>query len=246
LLQDAIVAGTMGSPYEMGQEYAKLALEPGGTLEFTGPFQREDAFLSIIIVSDEEDSSPLDDTEYRDFFSSLKEDKMSALHTVVSTVPNRIDVGPNPGGGGGGGSGGGPGWRFHTGDTGAMTCDTGHTGDTGDTAPVIPAVPQCGTYGGRYIDQSLSLDGTTLNICEGNWGEYVGILAKDSFNPNLIFPLSRIPMEDSIVIKSDGVVLSSGWEYDDVGNLINFIPALAPGEDELVQIIYDYATECEE
>ena len=89
------------------------------------------------------------------------------------------------------------------------------------------------------------MSGTTLNICEGDWGDYVGILAEDSFNPNLIFPLSRIPMEDSIEIKSGGAVLSSGWEYDDVGNVITFDPSMAPGEDELVQITYDYVEECE-
>jgi len=258
-LEEAIVAGTAGYPYEMGQEYAKLSLEPGGTLEALGPFQREDAFLSVIVVSDEEDASPLDNEEYYDFFSSLKDNKMFALHTVVSTVEPVPGGGVTnpwlPGGGTGGGGGpggGGPGWRFHTGDTGGVgdtgpIGDTAHTGDTGrtDTAAPVPLVRQCGIYGGRYIEQSALLSGTTLNICEGDWGDYVGILAEDSFNPNLIFPLSRIPMEDSIEIKSGGAVLSSGWEYDDVGNVITFDPSMAPGEDELVQITYDYVEECE-
>ena len=101
-------------------------------------------------------------------------------------------------------------------------------------------------FGERYINQSILLSGTTLNICEGSWGDYVGILAEDSFNPNLIFPLSRVPMEDSITIKADGVPLNSGWVYDDVGNVVNFDPSQAPGEDELVQIIYDYIEECDE
>ena len=100
-------------------------------------------------------------------------------------------------------------------------------------------------YGGRYISQAALLSGTTLNICEGAWGDYVGILAEDSFNPNLIFPLSRIPMDGSIVIKSDGIILKAGWVYDDVGNVVTFDPSQAPGEDELVQITYDYIEECE-
>jgi hypothetical protein len=133
----------------------------------------------------------------------------------------------------------------HTGDTGLG--DTGHPGDTGmlDTGPVVPPVRQCGMFGERYINQSVLLFGTTLNICEGSWGDYVSILAEDSFNPNLIFPLSRIPMEGSITIKADGVPLKAGWEYDDVGNVVTFDPSQAPEEDELVQIIYDYVEECE-
>ncbi len=266
LLKDSIVAGVLGSPYEMGQEFAKLALEPGGSLDAASGFQREDSFLSVIIVTDEEDSSPLDDEDYYDFFISLKEDKLFALHTVVSTVepdpdgPNPWLPGGGPGGGGGGGGpgGGGPGWRFHTGDT-AVVGDTGHTGDTGvgdtghtgdtgmlDTGPTTPPARQCGAFGERYINQSALLSGTTLNICEGNWGDYVGILAEDSFNPNLIFPLSRVPMEGSITIKAGGIPLKTGWEYDDVGNVVTFDPSQAPEEDELVQIVYDYIEECDE
>ena len=259
LLEASIVAGVLGSPYEMGQEFAKLALEPGGPLDASSGFQREDSFLSVIIVSDEEDSSPLDDGEYYDFFISLKEDKLFALHTVVSTVEPTPGGGPNPWlpGAGPGAGGGGGGRRYHTGDTGNLS-DTGHTGDTGlgdtghpgdtgmlDTGPVVPPVRQCGMFGERYINQSVLLFGTTLNICEGSWGDYVSILAEDSFNPNLIFPLSRIPMEGSITIKADGVPLKAGWEYDDVGNVVTFDPSQAPEEDELVQIIYDYVEECE-
>jgi len=264
LLESSIVAGTMGYPEEMGQEYAKLALEPGGPLDASSGFQRENSFLSVIIVSDEEDASPLDDEVYYDFFVSLKEDKLFALHTVVDTtelepgggvtnpwLPGGTGGGGGPGGGPGGG--GGPGWRFHTGDTGDTggshtgdtgTADTGHTGVV-DTGPPAILVDRCGMYGGRYISQTGLLFGTTLNICGDSWGDYVSILAEDSFNPNLIFPLSRIPMDGSIMIKADGIPLKAGWEYDDVGNIVTFDPSQAPEEDELVQIIYDYIEECE-
>ena len=253
LLESSIVAGTMGYPEEMGQEYAKLALEPGGPLDASSGFQRENSFLSVIIVSDEEDASPLDDEVYYDFFVSLKEDKLFALHTVVDMtelepgggatnpwLPGGTGGGGGPGGGPGGG--GGPGWRFHTGDTG--TADTGHTGVV-DTGPPAILVDRCGVYGGRYISQTGLLFGTTLNICGDSWGDYVSILAEDSFNPNLIFPLSRIPMDGSIMIKANGVPLKAGWVYDDVGNVVTFDPSQAPAEDELVQITYDYVEECE-
>ena len=44
----------------------------------------------------------------------------------------------------------------------------------------------------------------------------------------------------------DGIVMTTGWSYDAVSNTIEFEVEYAPGEDELVQIIYDYLEECDE
>ena len=82
-LSDAIVAGTVGSAIEMGQEMAKKALE--GDLRPSSGFQRTDAFLSVIIVSDEDDFSLSSDTEYYDYFFYLKDPDLFAFNSVVST-----------------------------------------------------------------------------------------------------------------------------------------------------------------
>ena len=72
--------GNSGSAFEMGQEMAKQALEP-----FRGMVQtREDAALSVVVVSDEDDFSPLTELEYNDFFLSIKEDELFFFHSVVS------------------------------------------------------------------------------------------------------------------------------------------------------------------
>lgn len=82
-LSDAIVAGTVGSAIEEGQEMAKKALE--GDLHPSSGFQRTDAFLSVIIVSDEDDFSVSSDAEYYDFFFYLKDPGLFAFNSVVST-----------------------------------------------------------------------------------------------------------------------------------------------------------------
>lgn len=82
-LSDAIVAGTVGSAIEMGQEMAKNALE--GDLHPSSGFQRTDAFLSVIIVSDEDDFSLSSDAEYYDYFFYLKDPDLFAFNSVVST-----------------------------------------------------------------------------------------------------------------------------------------------------------------
>ena len=79
-LSRAVSVGNGGDATEMGQEMSKLALDPTrGTVQ-----PREDAALSVIVVSDEDDFSPLTELEYYDFFLSIKEEELFFFHSVVS------------------------------------------------------------------------------------------------------------------------------------------------------------------
>lgn len=69
---DNVAVGTSGSGYEMGLEAAYLALTPPLVDGVNGGFLREEAFLSIIFVSDEEDSSPLPVNDYINAFRDVK------------------------------------------------------------------------------------------------------------------------------------------------------------------------------
>ena len=80
-LSDAVMVGTSGYHLEMGQEMAKSSLGPGGALE--KGFVRKDATLSIVVISDEDDYSPLTEVEYYDFFASIKEEDLFFFHSVV-------------------------------------------------------------------------------------------------------------------------------------------------------------------
>ena len=76
----AVSVGIGGSATEMGQEMSKIALDPlRGTVQ-----SRDDAALSVVIVSDENDFSPLTELEYYDFFLSVKEEELFFFHSVVS------------------------------------------------------------------------------------------------------------------------------------------------------------------
>ncbi len=79
-LSRAVSVGNGGDATEMGQEMSKLALDPlRGTIQ-----PREDAALSVVVVSDEDDFSPLTELEYYDFFLSIKEEELFFFHSVVS------------------------------------------------------------------------------------------------------------------------------------------------------------------
>ncbi|MBI5498248.1 MAG: choice-of-anchor D domain-containing protein [Deltaproteobacteria bacterium] len=69
--QRALV-GVYGSGDEQGLEAARLALSPPLVVGHNRGFLRDRAGLAIIVVSDEEDGSPLPVSAYVDFFTGLK------------------------------------------------------------------------------------------------------------------------------------------------------------------------------
>jgi hypothetical protein len=93
-LAEAVEVGVTGYAVEMGQEMARKSLGPTGALG--KGFMREDATLSVVVISDEDDYSPLTDLEYYDFFLSIKEEQLFFFHSVVGVtmVPGcSIEVG---------------------------------------------------------------------------------------------------------------------------------------------------------
>ena len=91
-LSAAVDVGNGGDSREKGQDMAMEALGPMGILGAGRDFQREDAFLSVIVVSDEDDVSPLTELEYYDFFMSIKDPDMFAWHSVVGTNATPLDA----------------------------------------------------------------------------------------------------------------------------------------------------------
>lgn len=82
--EDAVNVGVEGYYSEMGLHAAKMALEN----EANASFLREEASLSIIFVSDEEDASPYPVYEYTNFFYEMKggtrRDVVNASSLVVT------------------------------------------------------------------------------------------------------------------------------------------------------------------
>ena len=94
IFEEMVVVGTSGSGIEMGLEAAKLALsEPLLSGDNSG-FLREEANLSLIFISDEDDFSPLSTSTYQRFFTELKGEeayrersRMRISAVVGKTIP---------------------------------------------------------------------------------------------------------------------------------------------------------------
>lgn len=69
---EMVAVGTGGSGIEMGLEAAKLALSEPHLSEDNAGFLRDEANLSLVFVSDEEDSSPERAVDYLRFYKEIK------------------------------------------------------------------------------------------------------------------------------------------------------------------------------
>ena len=84
IFEEMVVVGISGSGIEMGLEAAHQALsEPLISNENSG-FLREDANLSLIFVSDEDDLSPMSTPDYLRFFTDLKGDAAYRDHNMMN------------------------------------------------------------------------------------------------------------------------------------------------------------------
>ena len=82
--EEMVVVGTSGSGIEMGLEAARLALSPSMLEGVNAGFLREEANLSVIFVSDEDDYSPLSANTYLRAFTDLKGNEAYRDHTMVN------------------------------------------------------------------------------------------------------------------------------------------------------------------
>jgi hypothetical protein len=78
--------GVMGTGWEMGLEAAYLALTEPLVSTANGDFLREEATLSLIFVSDEEDSSPLPVNDYINAFRDIKGQRSRDVFNASSLV----------------------------------------------------------------------------------------------------------------------------------------------------------------
>ena len=82
--EEMVVVGTSGSGIEMGLEAARYALSEPLLSTTNQGFLREDANLSLIFISDEDDFSPHSAHSYLRFFTDLKGDEAYRNHTMLN------------------------------------------------------------------------------------------------------------------------------------------------------------------
>ncbi len=208
--------GTSGSSFEHGLTAAKAAVEASLTGNNFG-LVRDNSFLSVVIVSDEEDDgvglSKKDEagrnwwaegaTRYKfrsdDLIKFLRQVRPDGAFSVSSVVGlSRKQSLDSP-------------------------CGADGTLEVG----------------AEQLRASQMSGGFTLDICESDWAGGLQAMADDFSAQVSSFKLFTVPQDPrSIILKVDGLVIESGWRYIDSRQAIVFDVDTVPDFGSVVEVEY--------
>jgi hypothetical protein len=226
--QALVNQGTNGEGFERGLEAAYLALTNPRIVGWNTGFIRPEAYLAIVIVSDDDDS--VDDCDlgpcqkivdpvarstdfYINFFRSIKGFHDTSRFSLSAIVEPNYPAG---------------------------------------VAKVGPSCPMGdGEYPGfRYTTVAQGTGGIVESICNGvDWGQSLQNLGLAVFGYKSKFFLTNTPVPGSVVVLINGVpiqgITGTGqvrWTYDPASNSVNFSPIAIPGPGS--DIVIRYSAEC--
>ena len=182
-------------------------------------FLRPNAKLAIIWVSDEEDHSPGELSEYLSFFKSLKAPGQVRGYAIVGDPSSETNV-----------TGGCGGWTPNTGP---------FTGPAQGGEPAPRYANMAKLLGGSWysICDFGNEAGSNPTLLEQ--------IGADAFKPTQVFPLSQEPVQGTVTVLVDGQPCTSGWTYDDAQEALVFDPTggCFPGPNANVEITYELICE---
>lgn len=189
-------------------------------------FRRNDAFLAIIIISDEEDFSRNNSNvngctgsptpvECQDQNLRPVSDYVSYLDTYTSSTPTDRKYSVNAIG------------VFDSACLAANPSSEGHMGL-------------------RYMDLADETNGVTGSICDSNFSQNLNDIQSRIAELSTQFRLSRTPIVSSIVVIINGVSIpqnpTNGWTYNATNNSVVFHGSAIPAQGAAVSITFDPTT----
>ena len=103
----------------------------------------------------------------------------------------------------------------------------------------LATCPTASSSGTRYIQLAQSTDGVVESICTPNWAESLRKLSDTTFGAKRRFPLSEEPADpEQIVVRVNGVEVTTNWQYDSATNSVIFDVGHAPPPGAYIEITY--------
>ena len=208
--------GVDGSSFEHGLKGAQMAIAKSLSGE-NEPLVRSDAFLAIIVVSDEQDDgiglSQVDAynghnyyaegyTRFRftedDMIGYLRGVKGVGRFSISAITPTRL---PN-----------------------GELCSAPHTKPLEE--------------GTQYIAAAQKTGGIIQSICETNWGQSLARIGLDLDSQIAQVVLPSAPKVSTITVTVNGV-FNAGWTYNVGNNAVKFDPGYVPPEGSAIKVSYD-------
>lgn len=100
--------------------------------------------------------------------------------------------------------------------------------------------------GTGYYEAVSATGGLYLSICATDWSSHLSSIAEVAATDLSSFELTQFPVPSTIVVTVDGVVQTSGWEYDPTDNSVNFDDDHIPAGGSTIQIEYALYGNCSE
>ncbi|MCP4869938.1 MAG: hypothetical protein GY898_14600 [Proteobacteria bacterium] len=173
-------------------------------------FYREDALLTLVVVSDEIDHG--------------------ADETTIPLFPSCDGIQPNeyiP-------------WWSNSLKGAGNQDKLIWTGIVGDRPGGCDANGNTADEGEGYWDVIDGVGGNHLSVCSDDWSEFLTQLGFEAAGLKTSFQLRRIPLESTIVVEIDDEVIEEGtiWTYDRTRNAIDFPIEYVPEELSILRVTY--------
>lgn len=211
---DTFVTNITQGIYGSGDERAFQSFREALNNSLNAGFIRENSYLSVIIVSDEDDfswdqSTPHAYGDYTEGPGHLHyvEEYVDYLMGITNSTVNQK--------------------RFNVNGiyiTDQACADTLHR-------PI----------GIRYQEIVNLTDGIEGSICDTSFADSLNLIAEKIVASSVQFYLDQLPVVETIVISIDGQIITSGWTYDATSNSIIFDASVAPAQGSVLNVDFDPA-----
>jgi len=216
LFEDRIRVGTDGSDKEKGLAAALGALSEPHISSINEGFRRDDAALSIIFVSDEDDCS--DNESLAAYDGSACYSREELLVPVRDYVDEYKDLAA-------------------TGNPLVLT--------SGIVGPDVDEDCDETWPGHRYEAVADAMGGVVGSICNPDYSNIMDRMGLAVSGVLTVFQLTYVPVDGSIEVGVDETIVDedagSGWTYDDTYYTIRFDGDFVPQRDSTISITYEVA-----
>ena len=100
--------------------------------------------------------------------------------------------------------------------------------------------------GTGWYEASVATGGLFLSICATDWASHLEALAEGSAADLSSFELTDWPVAETIVVRIDGITTTTGWEYNETDNSVDFDESSIPEGGSTIEIEYALFGDCEE
>ena len=98
--------------------------------------------------------------------------------------------------------------------------------------------------GTGYYETVAAMGGLFLSICATDWASHLESLAEVAATDLSTFDLTQLPVPESIEVRVDGIVQTSGWAYNVVDNAVDFDDDHIPSGGSEIEVEYALYGDC--